>query len=561
MSVWRGSGWSWARILTMASTTGYVVRIPADDDTKVYLGETSGTQMYYSSDSGETSWMPRYCGVTMVDFVAESADVLYAVDTSGFVSRSDDAGFVWTAPATDSKLGSALTITSLAEDQILVISTGGTVSYSKDGAESFSTTVYGIGSSSIGSTAQVVATGLETGDDLYAAGDASNNIYRWKFGTNSDSWTTIGSASTGYNIQGLELVGSTLYAVSCNGTDSELLRNFYPMISETLTIYTWGSEASTGAFDKEPKAMWISPGSNIVRAVNTETNQVMKFVDTLTTSGPTLSVPADGTTVPVNKLDGYGYPVVLTWEQLSRATEYKVYIAYDEAFTQKVVDGGVKSNVTLSTPVVYTTTINLVPGTTYYWRIKASAPFDSPYSEKRTFTIDTVVVEEEVVEEAAEPTISGPAMAAEDVSIKPSFSWAAVPGATYEFVLAEDLGLDDPFEIIDYSATSDINAHIAREDLKFSTTYHWRVRAVVDGTPGDWVRGIFTTEAEPEEAAPPIIIEEKPAPPAPEIILEVPPTPAPVQVIPDYLLWVIVVVGAVLIIAVIVLIVRTRRVT
>jgi hypothetical protein len=67
--------------------------------------------------------------------------------------------------------------------------------------------------------------------------------------------------------------------------------------------------------------------------------------------------------------------------------------------------------------------------------------------------------------------------------------------------------------------------------------------------------------AEPEEAAPPIIIEEKPAPPAPEIILEVPPTPAPVQVIPDYLLWVIVAVGAVLIIAVIVLIVRTRRVT
>jgi hypothetical protein len=564
LSVWRGSQWSWARILTQASTTGYIIRIPSDDATKVYLADTAGTQMYYSSDSGDTTWMPRYCGVTLVDVVVESAGVIYAVDASGFVSRSDDDGFVWTSPATDSKLGSAKTLTSLGEDKLAVISSSGVVSYSKDGGESFSTTVYGIGSSSIGSTAQVVATGLETGDNLYAAGDGSNNIYRWTFGTNVDSWTNIGSASTGYNIQGLELVGSVLYAVSCNGSNSELMRNLYPMISETLVVYTWDSEASTAAFNKEPKALWISSGSTVARSVDTETNQVVKYVDTLTASGPTLVAPADATTVPVNALTGVGYPVLFSWESLSRATEYKLYVAYDEAFTQKIVDAQVVSNALLVSPVVQSTdslNITLVPGTTYYWRVKASAPFTSPYSEKRTVTIQPVAEAEPEPEPEVDPTISGPAMAAEDVSIKPSFSWTAIPGATYEFVLAEDLGLDDPFEIIDYSATSDINAHIAREDLKYSTTYHWRVRAVVDGTPGDWVRGIFTTEAEPEEAAPPIIIEEKPAPPAPEIILEVPPTPAPVQVIPDYLLWVIVVVGAVLIIAVIVLIVRTRRVT
>ena len=70
--------------------------------------------------------------------------------------------------------------------------------------------------------------------------------------------------------------------------------------------------------------------------------------------------------------------------------------------------------------------------------------------------------------------------------------------------------------------------------------------------------------AEPEEEEPPIIIEEQPAPPAPvitpEVIVNIPPEET-VQVIPDYLLWVIVGVGAVLVIAVIVLIVRTRRVT
>ena len=157
-----------------------------------------------------------------------------------------------------------------------------------------------------------------------------------------------------------------------------------------------------------------------------------------------------------------------------------------------------------------------------------------------------------------------PAFGATDVSIRPNFVWPAVAGATgYEFVLAEDLGMDDPFAIIDYSASTTQPGHTAREDLKYSTTYNWRVRAVRDSEKGPWATSFFTTEAAPEpepEPEPPVVIEQKEVPP-PEITLEIPPSPAPVQVIPDYLLWVVVGVGAVLVIAVIVLIVRTRRVS
>ena len=79
---------------------------------------------------------------------------------------------------------------------------------------------------------------------------------------------------------------------------------------------------------------------------------------------------------------------------------------------------------------------------------------------------------------------------------------------------------------------------------------------------------MFTSEKEP------VVVEPPPAPvtttvtipvvtsvPAPEVTLNIPAAPSPVQPIPSYLLWAVIVVGAVLVIAVIVLIVRTRRIS
>jgi len=163
------------------------------------------------------------------------------------------------------------------------------------------------------------------------------------------------------------------------------------------------------------------------------------------------------------------------------------------------------------------------------------------------------------------PAIGMPAFGEQEAPIRPTFTWTASATATsYEFVLAEEIGQDDKFAIIDYSATTNLPGHKAREQLKYDTVYNWRVRAVNAIGAGAWTTGFFTTVTEPvpePEPIPPVIIKEMPPTPAPEIILNVPPaTKQEVQVIPDYLLWVVVAVGAVLIIAVVVLIVRTRRV-
>ena len=81
---------------------------------------------------------------------------------------------------------------------------------------------------------------------------------------------------------------------------------------------------------------------------------------------------------------------------------------------------------------------------------------------------------------------------------------------------------------------------------------------VTPATP--WAVGIFTTESEPAPPEEPIVVN----PVKPEVNVEIPPTKITIepaeQAIPNYMLWIIVAVGAILIIALIVLIVRTRRV-
>jgi hypothetical protein len=163
--------------------------------------------------------------------------------------------------------------------------------------------------------------------------------------------------------------------------------------------------------------------------------------------------------------------------------------------------------------------------------------------------------------------VGSPVIGAYDVSIDPMFTWGAVPGAIrYEIALSED----PTFTIIEWSYNVDQAFYKVDEPLRYDTTYYWRVRGVLGEpyqqarqwvTPSSpWTVGIFTTASEPEPPADPIVVQ----PTKPEVNVEIPPTKITIepaeQAIPNYMLWIIVAVGAVLVIALIVLIVRTRRV-
>ncbi len=160
------------------------------------------------------------------------------------------------------------------------------------------------------------------------------------------------------------------------------------------------------------------------------------------------------------------------------------------------------------------------------------------------------VVVEPAAGTADAPAIVAPTVGAVDVSTTPTLAWDAIDDATYDIQISQD----NTFGILDESGTSPTNAYIVKVALAEGSSYYWRVRPVTDAGAGDWATGVFTT-ATPVEPTPPIIIEETEPP---EITVTMPAAQV-TAAIPDALLWSIIGVGAVLVIALIVLIVRTRR--
>jgi hypothetical protein len=162
--------------------------------------------------------------------------------------------------------------------------------------------------------------------------------------------------------------------------------------------------------------------------------------------------------------------------------------------------------------------------------------------------------------EAAVPIIDSPVAGAKGVSDKPAFSWIPVTNTTkYQFQLSEGTAFAVPM-VDETTMTTAIVINITLEPGK---TYFWRVKAL-EPVESDWSAiGSFTV-AVPEEPAPPPITVTQQAPPQITVTTPAPPPavtyqpPAEEKIAPAYI-WAIIIIGAVLVIAVIVLIVRTRR--
>jgi len=152
---------------------------------------------------------------------------------------------------------------------------------------------------------------------------------------------------------------------------------------------------------------------------------------------------------------------------------------------------------------------------------------------------------------------SGPALASDNIAWV--LSWSPVSGATrYEFQLALNPDFTAPVVDTEVASTS-----IQAINLDTGTDYFWRVRATMP-VLGDWstiARFMIVALAPPPAPlliitkAPPPVINIPTPPPAQHIVI--PPQPTPQQIVPGFI-WTILVIAAVLFIAVITLIVRTR---
>jgi len=214
------------------------------------------------------------------------------------------------------------------------------------------------------------------------------------------------------------------------------------------------------------------------------------------------------------------------------------------------------------------TTLPLKTGTTYYWEVLAYTPIPSRATiASFTTAVSTINPTPTVVN-------ATPAQGATNVDVATSFTWpglAPITGQTitYDIRIAAERGTADKFAVLDYTATTTTNAYIPPVALEYSTQYWWEVRANTATSSGAFTVFTFTTEPKVATSTAtgtnttPVtttIVVSNPPQPTPTVTVNIPPQNQQ-EVIPSYLLWAVIAVGAILIIAVIVLIVRTRRIS
>jgi len=223
----------------------------------------------------------------------------------------------------------------------------------------------------------------------------------------------------------------------------------------------------------------------------------------------------------------------LDWEELEDVTQYEVAVYLDADSASEVWMAHSDYDDVIATGG--NDPVPLSSGTAYYWKVRSTEPIKSPWSEMRSFVLALMEVEGLY-----------PAPGATGVSVWPVFTWNSVAGATgYEFVLARDSEFTDVVVALTGADALQTTAWGCDRELDYFTTYFWKVRAISATSYSEWGTNVFTTRTAlialppSHSSSPPSLAEPMPS-------------------IPFYLL-VIIGLGAILVIVLLVLIVRTGR--
>jgi hypothetical protein len=495
-----------------------------------------------------------------------------AIDATGF-TKTTSGGLVWTDKVST---GIPSHMKAVApNNDILIGGSSGGLAFSKDGGATFS--VSGTPPASSGSIHLVADKAYATNGFVYATTTAPS-VVRGKAQVASQTWSSKLSTTTtpvalpaGESFDGIAQVDVVSYFLSFNSANGT--STIWRTLNLTVDSPEWSS-ISVGTVAKPVKLAMVTPNGLNVSANITggaklwaidqavlTAEKLYSIVDNIAATAPTLSAPADAASISVNPQSGAPYSVTFTFKrQNTSVTGLQLQIAADSAFAATIYDQSFTGLTADTLGQVIgpggsgVNNVTFLPGQTYFWRVRTSAsgPWYSPYSKTQSFKVDLAIPF----------NIVAPANGAAGVSINPTFVWTAYGGAVgYEIALSTD----QTFAVVEWSHSSTLTQYAAPEPLKYDTTYYWRVRGVT-GTPakpqtpapgGPYITGIFTTVSAPSTATPPPAVITVPAPPS---VITVP-VAGPPQPIPSFLLWTIIAIGAILIIALIILIVRTRRVS
>ena len=277
--------------------------------------------------------------------------------------------------------------------------------------------------------------------------------------------------------------------------------------------------------------MWLTSGSNVLWTIDTAGVAIYTYTDTLNVAGSGVSAAPTSTTT-----------ATATWDALADASGYAVFVNTTAQTT--VLSAANAGGVVVAVSGTTATITGLVAGTAYnvsVWGTKSGVSSFLFGGAAVSFTTNLAPV--------TGPVSLAPAAGAANVPVMPTFQWSPPLGATPTGYLLEVATVSDfSATILSVALPSSETFYAWQGDaLDFGTVYYWRVTAT--GTSNSLpISSVFTTEAEPVDP-----VDVTTNPPA-NITLTVPAAETPAYI------WAIIAVGFVLTVAVIILIVRTRRV-
>jgi hypothetical protein len=599
MNLWKGSagmfGYGWERVFMLkgvgrsaiAADLAYMVRADKDNPDNVYLGLQGGQTMHKSTDGG-AAWTPRSCSLVIQDFAVQDANTVYvAVAGSNGIVKTISGALSWTDPPTGvlaAAGGVVSNLNLLSDNNVLLSGVAGGVGYTTDGV---AWTYIGAPIFGGGATVPIDATGLANGDMIFVGGGFETAT--WTIGTSFMFNENTGIAFAGCPANGLVYANGVLYTYNQGGL--LLNRWLYP----TDPVFGAGVRAPSDAVAmaatynnvgkaiinplKATTATSFASGSSVTHLWARNANENKGTIDTIddyteyltgAADAPTTNYPKNDTLIPINSISGALAIFNYTWNAPKSIADTAIATGYDYDWIVYLDEAGL--NPVLAVATVYgvgviNTQLALpdpvagayAPGTTYYWRVRTSAgfPLQSYWSSMESFTIQQLV--------AIVPVIASPANGGEVTTVTPAFSWSPISNTTsYRFELASDADFTNVIYTVDPTTAG--AAVPSSLSLDRGAQYYWHVKAL---TPmeGEWsATANFIVAQLPTEQAPPVIVTEVPAPTITAIITQPPATttnivinPAEVKEVNPTYIWAIIIVGAVLVIAVIILIVRTRR--
>jgi len=548
-----GSGWDmvWWHKSTAGEYIQFVQASPEyGTDSTVFAVETL-KRIWKSTSAGDT-WLGLTSPANITAFTAVDAGTYY----TGHTDKVYKSGR-WTSGSVQSGKD-VVSIAVAPDDNIYAGTSGGNVYVSTDDAKNFdrlgADTEAG---GAAGNTYVALDSGYGSNSMLYAA-SANGDVNRWTY-DDSTSWKSIHTGGNAFT--GVASLDDVLYWAE-NAADQGVNRCTNATAGAGFSVdeldLDFGLvDADNAAF----KNVEVIPGSNVVYGIAGlgagREGTTVGYLYRLFTFTDTITAPLELAGPKPDTVNSGGLD--LSWkapEAGGRDVDYEVWIATDSAFdyVTKYNTAGAQDLEATFVPAATANGTALGAGQQYWWKVRVclldDVQYFSDWSSEWSFTVKLNPTD-------TASTVTSPAPGASGIALKPQFQWTAVGGASsYELELA-----DNPF-YANAQVKKPLNHTVWTwdEELEYNTTYYWRVRAVKTGsgittTYSNWVEGSFTTMGEPAgPAAPPVVIQQTPAPQ-----INIPQAPAPEYITPAYI-WAVIIIGALLVIALIVLIVRTRRI-